>query len=135
MAGMLRDARLSYSLLLKRKKLGERIFDRLVISLLRIIQVLDGSDGSLAGDAKQAADLLRELDPGLHTCLDHAEKQHGHKGEGKRDQPTVPEEIIEVQIVKKAADSIAEFAAAKDSALLLGGEGCVGRGQLKLFHK
>lgn len=74
MAGMLRDARLSYSLLLKRKKLGERIFDRLVISLLRTIQVLDGSDGSLAGDAKQAADLLRELDPGLHTCLDHAEK-------------------------------------------------------------
>lgn len=98
---MLRDARLSYSLLLKRKKLGERIFDRLVISLLRIIQVLDGSGGSLAGDAKQAADLLRELDPGLHTCFDHAEKQHGHKGEGKRDQPTVPEEIIEVQIVKK----------------------------------
>jgi hypothetical protein len=40
-----------------------------------------------------------------------------------------------VQIVKKAADSIAEFAAAKGSALLLGGEGCVGRGQLKLFHK
>jgi hypothetical protein len=132
---MLRDARLSYSLLLKRKKLGERIFDRLVISLLRIIQVLDGSDGSLAGDAKQAADLLRELDPGLHTCLDHAEKQHGHECEGKRDQPTVPEEIIEVQIVKKAADSIAEFAAAKGSELLLGGEGCVGRGQLKLFHK
>ena len=37
MTGMLRDARLSYSLLLKRKKLGERIFDRLVISLLRFV--------------------------------------------------------------------------------------------------
>ena len=68
---MLRDARLSYSLLLKRKKLGERIFDRLVISLLRIIQVLDGSDGSLAGDAKQAADLLmREATADEQAVLD-----------------------------------------------------------------
>ena len=109
-----------YGLLLQRKRLGERILDRFGTSLLNIIQVLDGSDGSLAGDAKQAADLLRELDPGLHTCLDHAEKQHGHECEGKRDQPTFPEEITKVQIIKKAADSIAEFAATKGSTLLLG---------------
>ena len=126
---------LFYGLLLQRKKLRKRVLDRLGVLPLRTIQILDGSDGSLAGDAKQAAELLRDLDPGLYTRLDHAEKQHGHEGEGKRDQPTVPEEIIQVQIVKKAADSIAEFAAAKGSALLLGGEGCVGRGQLKLFHK
>ena len=126
---------LFYGLLLQRKKLRKRVLDRLGVLPLRMIQILDGSDSSLAGDAEQAAELLRDLDPGLYTRLDHAEKQHGHEGEGKRDQPAVLEEIIEVQTVKKAADSIAEFAAAKGSALLLGGESCVGRGQLKLFHK
>lgn len=101
MTGMLRDARLIFMAYCCSEKAGERILDRFGTSLLNIIQVLDGSDGSLTGDAKQAADLLRELDPGLHTCLDHAEKQHGHECEGKRDQPTFPEEITKVQIIKK----------------------------------
>ena len=65
---------LFYGLLLQRKKLRKRVLDRLGVLPLRMIQILGGSDGSLAGDAEQAAELLRELDPGLHTCLDHAEK-------------------------------------------------------------
>ena len=131
---MLRDARLIFMAYCCSEK-GWGVLDRLGVFLLLIIQILDGSGGSVVGDAKQSADLLRDLDPGLYTRLDHAEKQHGHKGEGKRDQSTVPKEIVKVQTVKKAADSIAEFAATKGSALLLGGEGCVRRGQLKLFHK
>ena len=98
---MLRDARLSYSLLLKRKKLGERIFDRLVISLLRIIQVLDGSGGSLAGDAKQAADLLRELDPGLHTCLDLRKSSMGTKVKENENSPPFQKKSLKCRLSKK----------------------------------
>ena len=79
--------------------------------------------------------LLVQLDAGLYAYLDHAEKQHGHKGEGEREQPALPEEITEVQVIKKAADSIAEFASAKGSALLFWRKRCIGSRQLKLFHK
>ena len=132
---MFRDARLFYSLLLKRKRQGERIGCRLVSFLPGAVYIQGGNRCSLACNAKDPRDLLRKLDPGLYTCLDHAEKQQGHKGKGERKQSTFPEEITEVQIVKKAADGIAEFAAAKGSTLLLRGEGCIRRRQLKLFHK
>ena len=117
MAGMLRDARLlCYSLLRERKRLGERISYRLVIFLPGALYIQGSGRCSLACNAEDPRDLLRKLDPGLYTGFDHAEKQHGHKSEGKRDQPAAPEEITEVQIVKKAADGIAELAAAKGSS-------------------
>ena len=99
------------------------------------VQILDGSGGGFAGHTKQTGELLVQLDAGLYAYLDHAEKQHGHKGEGEREQPALPEEITEVQVIKKAADSIAEFASAKGSALLFWRKRCIGSRQLKLFHK
>ena len=136
MTGMLRAARLFYGLLLQRKGLGERVCNRTILSLLLdTVQILDGSGGGLVGYTNQMGELLIQFDPGLYAYLDHAEKQHGNKGKGEREQPTFPEEITEVQIVKKAADSIAKFAAAKGSALLFGRKRCIGRRQLKLFHK
>lgn len=113
----------------------ERIGCRTAVFLLSAVKIQGGGRCSLAGNAEQPGDLLRKFDAGLYTHLDHAEEQHRHKSEGKRDQPAAPEEIVEVQAIKKAADSIAEFAAAKGSTLLLGGECCIGRRQLKLFHK
>ena len=135
MAGMLRDARLFYSLLLERKRLGKRIGCRLVVFLPGALHIQGGNRCGLGCNAKDPREPLRKLEPGLYTGFDHAEKQQGHKGKGERDQSTFPEEITEVQIVKKAADGIAEFAAAKGSTLLLRGEGCIRRRQLKLFHK
>ena len=136
MAGKLRDARLFYGLLLQRKWLGERVCNGTILSLLLdTVQILDGSGGGFAGHTKQTGELLVQLDAGLYAYLDHAEKQHGHKGEGEREQPALPEEITEVQVIKKAADSIAEFASAKGSALLFWRKRCIGSRQLKLFHK
>ena len=136
MTGILRDARLFYNLLLQRKRLRERVGNGTILSLLLdAVQILDGSGGGFAGHTNQTGELLIKLDAGLYANLDHAEKQHGNKGKGEREQTALPEEITEVQVVEKAADGIAEFASAKGSALLFGRKRCIRRWQLKLFHK